>query len=143
MKMNIIGKLSWLTEDEQVDVHSPDDALAAIRDVDEESRSRPIALEVTRPDGEVMMIILGDDRSCLAWWPKDYKGMGSKHTVAEGFDPERDRIPSNPEVITYYFFGHHNEVPMQYTIPKEKAFQAVREFLLSPGPASCVRWEMD
>ena len=142
-RMETIAKLSWKSDDEFVEVSSPDEALSVIRGVDVASRARPIGLHVTRPDGENMMIILGSPRSCLVWFPSGYEGIGSQHTVAEVLDPDVDRIPPDPEVITYYFFGHHSEVPREHTVPKETAFQAVQRFLSSPGPPDCVRWEMD
>jgi hypothetical protein len=90
-----------------------------------------------------MMIVLGSPQSLLAWFPSDYDGLGSRHTVAEGFDPEVDHVQPDSEVITYFFFGHHSEAPVEYTIPKEKAFQAADSFLRSPGPPDCVRWDED
>jgi hypothetical protein len=139
----MIAKLSWKSDDEFVEVESPEKALSIIRQVDDESREQPISLDIARSDGEVMMIILGAARSCLAWFPGNYNGLGSLHTVSEGFEPGVDHVPPNPEVITYYYFGHHSESPMEYTISKEKAFQAVESFLSAPGPPDCVRWEKD
>ena len=141
--MEIIAQLGWKSDGERVDVRFPDEALRIIREVDAASRMKPIGLHVTRPDGETIMVILGSDRSSLAWFPSGYDGIGSQHTIAEGFDPEHDRVPPNAEVISYFVFGHHSEVPMEYTVTKDKAFQAVGQFLSSPGPPDSVTWEMD
>ena len=141
--MKTIAKMCWLTEDQLMDVHSPDEAAAKIADLDTSCREKPMAVQITRPDLEVMMIIIGHDRFVCSWWPAGYKGTGSHHTVAEDFDPDVDKLPQNPEVLTYYLFGHHGEVPVQYAISKEAAILAVREFLMSPGLPRCLRWEMD
>ncbi|MBN1899994.1 hypothetical protein JW926_01560 [Candidatus Sumerlaeota bacterium] len=59
--METIAELRWKSDDEFVEVESPEKALSIIRQVDDESREQPISLDISRSDGEVMMIILGAD----------------------------------------------------------------------------------
>jgi hypothetical protein len=142
--MGCIAKLSWRSVEVEAEAHSAEDVIRVLHEVDAEYRGKQaIAMQVVRENGESMIIVLGTDHSCLGWWPKDYQGTGSYHTVAEGFDPDLDQVGPHPEVITYYVFGHHTEVPLEYTISKEQAFDAVREFVLSPGRPRSVRWDSD
>jgi hypothetical protein len=142
--MAMIAKLSWKSNDDQVEARSLDEVLRIVREVDAECLTkRPIAMQIVRENGEMVMIVLGADRCCMDWFPNDYSGTGSYHTVAETFDPAIQRIPADPEVITYYFFGHHSEVPLECTVAKEEAFEAVREFIKSPGRPRSIRWALD
>jgi hypothetical protein len=37
----------------------------------------------------------------LVWFPENYQGVGSYHTLAEQFDPDIEDLPQHPEVATY------------------------------------------
>ena len=139
-----MASLSWVSPDVQHKASSVDEALRVVLQVDAEHQgSKPIAMEVVRENGESMMAVLGAERCALNWFPKEYNGTGSYHTIAEGFDPDASRIGPKPEVITYFFYGHHSEVPLEYTVPKDDAFDAWREFVLRPGRPQSVRWDLD
>ncbi len=137
-------KLGWLSDVEPIEVQSVDEAMQIIRAVDEEYLQKDaITLQLTREDGGTMTVVLGAARWCLIWFPSDYDGIGSYHTVADGFDPTVDKIAPDPEVLTFYTYGHHSEVPLEYTVPKQQALQAIREFMSSPKRPLAVQWDLD
>jgi hypothetical protein len=79
----------------------------------------------------------------LVWFPENYQGVGSYHTLAETFDPDTDDLPEHPEVATYYIFGHHSEIPLEYTVACEEALQGVREFFVTAARPESLKWELD
>ncbi len=48
----------------------------------------------------MMTAILYRERAGLGWFPSDYDGLGSFHTIQDDFDPDFDEIPETPYLIT-------------------------------------------
>lgn len=98
---------------------------------------------VEKPSNQSITVIMAGPHWGLNWFPEHHQGVGSYHAVAEVFDPETDALPDTSEVATYFVFGHHSEIPLQYTIPEELAIVGIREFFGSPDRPPSLKWELD
>ncbi len=141
----VFMEICWETSETKT-TDTPGETVAVLRKIaSERTQEDAISVELGREDGGLMSAIVYRERACLIWFPIDYDRacVGSFHTVADGFDPEVDEISENPDLITSSCFGHHSEIPIEFTVPLDQAFEAVAEFCHSPDRPSVVSWEMD
>ena len=141
----MIATLKWKEDDaDGTEIHLVEDLLSELRQISRQTtRLNGIAAVVDKPSLQELIVIMAGIHWALVWFPEGYDGIGSYHTVAEQFDPDTEVLPQNPEVATYYIFGHHSEIPLQYTIPEEDALRGVREFFDTSLNPPSLRWERD
>jgi hypothetical protein len=141
----VIGTIKWKENDrEGTPISSADDLLSALRAIASQTTQQSgIAAVLNKPSKQELIVIMAGPRWALDWFPENYKGVGSYHTVAETFDPETDELPEDLEVATYYIFGHHSEIPLEYTISEGDALRGVREFFETTAKPPSLRWGLD
>lgn len=136
--MMSVAFLTWLEEQSKIDITSPDELRAKLRNIENEaSRHRPIVAVIETPSGAVLTLVLGHDQSMLDVFPEDYDGLGSMHCI----DPTvRD---DDERTLEFFYFTHHSEVPRKHTVPKETALQCAEDFVTTGGAPERVCWEDD
>jgi hypothetical protein len=141
----MIGTIKWRESDrEGVPISSVDDVLNELRAMSKQTTEQSgIAAVLDKPSNQEIIVIMAGSYWALDWFPENYQGVGSYHTVAETFDPDTDDVPQQPEVATYYIFGYHSEIPLEYTVPEEVALQGVREFFTTVARPTSLRWQID
>src|SRR5262245_40598728 len=112
------------TDREGAPISSVEELLNKLREISAETTKQSgIAAVLDKPSKQELIVIMAGPHWALVWFPENYQGVGSYHTVAEAFDPDTDDLPENPEVATYYIFGHHSVIPVEYTVSGEVALQ--------------------
>ena len=90
-----------------------------------------------------MVVIIAGTVWGLDWFPIEYNGVGSYHSVSPDIDPEVDNFLLDTSVATYYLCGHHGEIPLQFTVGEESALCAIREFFTSASLPTSIKWDLD
>ena len=139
------GTIKWKeTDREGAPISSPEDLLSELRAISRQTTSQSgVAAVLDKPSKQELIVIMAGPYWALVWFPENYQGVGSHHTVAETFDPDADELPELHEVATYYIFGHHSEIPLEYTIPEADALRGVREFFDTTARPPSLKWELD
>jgi hypothetical protein len=127
-----------------VAISSLEELLREIRAISSQTtKQKGLAAVLDKPSGQELIVIMAGPHWALDWFPDDYKGLSSFHTVSDLFDSDTDELPQNPEVVTYYIFGHHCEIPLEYTVSEEAALLGVREFVKSSDRPASLKWQKD
>jgi hypothetical protein len=141
----MIGTLKWKEDDRMgAQISSADDVASELSLIARQTtQQNGIAAVLNKPSNQELIVIMAGLHWALVWFPEDYQGVGSHHTVNEAFDPDTDELPLSPEVATYFIFGHHSEMPLEYTISEREALRGVREFFETTARPASLRWELD
>jgi hypothetical protein len=141
----MIATIAWQKNDtERMEFSSVDDLLAELRKISvQTSAQRGIAAVLEKPSKQTMTVVMAGPHWGLNWFPENYNGCGSYHTIADTFDPDLNELPCHPDVATFYIFGHHSEIPLEHTISEEVALRGVREFLSATTRPTSLRWDLD
>lgn len=141
----MVGTIKWKeTDKEGAPLSSLEDVLNELRAISRQTtRQNGIAAVLEKPSKQMLTVIMAGPHWALDWFPEDYQGVGSYHTVADTFDPDTDTLPQHPEVATFYIFGHHSEIPIEYTVSERDALLGVEEFFTTTSRPSALKWELD
>ncbi len=141
----MIGTIKWKdTDREDAPVSSLEDLLSELRAISRQTTIESgIAAVLDKPSKQELIVIMAGPHWALVWFPENYQGVGSYHTVAGTFDRDTEDLPQYPEVVTYYIFGHHSEIPLDYTVSEEAALQGVREFFTTSARPESLQWQLD
>ena len=141
----MIATLQWKEDDAKgTEIHAVEDLLSELRQISRQTtRLNGIAAVVDKPSLQELVVIMAGSHWALVWFPEGYEGIGSCHTIPETFDPDIDVLPEDPEVVTYFMFGHHSEIPLEYTISEDDALRGVQEFFDAITRPPSLKWELD
>jgi hypothetical protein len=95
--------------------------------------SRPFIAELAHPNGAVLSIGLGRDRSVLNHSASPDPPYYTSH------DPEAEAGGT----AVFFFYGHESEFPADAAVPIADARDAAREFLQTGERPENIEWRMD
>jgi len=134
----VVSTASWV-EGRSVPVEPAtlsDFVTAAANDAAE---GRPLVVAVRAEGAEVTFVVGDQSGTTLVYFPPDYDGVGSLHSVADREAADADRW--EPPLVAYYF-THYTEFPRWSVVPNSLGQQAVQEFLGAPSePPRSIMWE--
>jgi Immunity protein Imm1 len=115
----------------------PDVVAAAAVDAAEE----PVIVALRAEGAEITFVVGDPTGTALVYFPPDYDGVGSLHSVADREAADADRW--EPPLVAYYF-THYSEFPRWSVVPYSLGQQALQEFLETPSePPRSIMWEPD
>jgi hypothetical protein len=94
---------------------------------------RPFVATLERPDGKVLGLTVGDERSIVTYMASADPPYFSSH------DPESDEAGT----VVYDFFGHFSESPADAAVPMDDAREAARRFFRTGERPENIAWRMD
>ena len=135
-------KLAWREDSHHLVVDSALELKRALDEIDASAGEHfPIAVLTARSGAELHIGLGHPTTSLLLWFPPDYEGSGSMHSVGDPAAAERDEWEPS---LTFFVFGHHSEFPKSSGVPKELARSVASSFLATGGqPSNEITWEPD
>ena len=125
--------ISW-AENETAPVASVDELDQRLDTLDAQAReSEPFVAELVRPDGAVLSIGLGRDRSVLN------HSASADPPYYTSYDPEAD----DDGTIVFHFYGHWSEFPGDAAVAMVEAREAARRFFESGERSDSIHWRQD
>lgn len=141
--MSHVATIEWKAGGNATPLATEDELVAMLKDIALGTTvDNGIGILIRKPIGQEMTVIIAGEAWSLDWFPVEYNGLGSHHTVADEYNPN-ELLPEKPEVLTYYLLGHHGEVPVPFAISEDKALDAIRQFLFTPEKPCAVHWNLD
>jgi hypothetical protein len=125
--------ISW-AENENAAASSVDELDEQLDALDARAREgEPFVAELVHPNGAVLSIGLGRDRSVLNHSASPDPPYYTSH------DPESDE----DGVVVFYFYGHWSEYSADAAVPMDEAREAARRFFRTGQRPESVDWRMD
>jgi immunity protein Imm1 of predicted polymorphic toxin system len=121
-------------DDREIPVRTVEELDAQLDRLDAEARQRqPLAAEIVRPDGVVLIIGLGRDESVLNYQVSEAGPYYTSHS---------EDAPDDSTVV-FYYGGHESEFLAEAAVPVEDAREAARLFFADGKRPENIDWQQD
>lgn len=126
-------RVTW-ADDEEVEVGSAAELDECLDRLDAQARAgEPFIASLVHPDGPMLSIALGADRSSLNYMAS----MDPPYFTSHNPDGDPD------ETLAWYYFGAESEFNGDQVVPMEQAREAVRRFLADGRRPENIDWRED
>lgn len=126
-------KVSW-AENEEVRVASASELDACLDGLDSRARAgEPFIASLVHPDGPMLSIALGADRSVLNYMAS----LDPPYFTSHNPDGDHD------ETLAWYYFGAESEFDGDQAVPMDDAREAARRFMADGQRPENIEWAMD
>lgn len=137
-----MSKYTLKTSPHQIETfQSSESILNRILEINKEFLAKKItAVQIEKQNGEILMVTIGSDYHLLNYYPKDYSntGTGSVHSISPDLDSR-----NGSDTFDYFYFGHHSEGLLKWTIDRNTTLNTIKEFLQREGIPNKINWEPD